>query len=117
MLSVSLLVASFFLDALHYCFSFLFHVASYFFLVASCSSCVRVSFYLFVVAFVTDFCHFFSMGKDTLMDFGGADHKNELSDIYFVTLDSLKGRLIGVQIKEFDYYFYRLFGFPLALQV
>ena len=33
------------------------------------------------------------------------------------TLDSLKGRLIGVQIKEFDYYFYRLFGFPLALQV
>ena len=32
-------------------------------------------------------------------------------------MDSLKGRLIGVQIKEFDCYFYRLFGFPLALQV
>ena len=34
------------------------------------------------------------------MDFGGADHKNELSDIYFVTLDSLKGRFIGVKNKN-----------------
>ena len=39
------------------------------------------------------------------------------SDIFSFTLESLKGKLLRVHKKGIGYYYYRLNGFSLALQV
>ncbi|CAH9094398.1 unnamed protein product [Cuscuta epithymum] len=68
---------------------------------------------------------FFTSSKDkvisetylAIVDSGLWDSYDWGKDLFDVTLQNLKGRLFGADDSESDYFFYRILGFPLALQV